>query len=66
MKNGVMDIVISDILARFGMILSRSLGFKIWGFIKLDLKYATILVFGVEEHWLYKESIVVKTITKID
>ena len=45
-KSVVMDIVVADIQARFGMLLSRSWGTKIGGSIKMDLTYATILVFG--------------------
>ena len=45
-KSVVMDIIVVDILTRFGMLLSRSWGTKIKGSIKLDLTYATILVFG--------------------
>ena len=59
-----MDIVVADIPARFGMLLSRSWGSKIRGSIKLDLTYATIPVFGGEERRLYGESRVVKMVTK--
>ena len=45
-KSVVMDIVVVDILAHFGMFLSRSWGTKIGGSIKLDLTYATVPVFG--------------------
>ena len=48
-KSVAMDIVVADILARFGMLLSRSWGTKIGGSIKLDLTYSTIPVFGGEE-----------------
>ena len=49
----VMEIVVADIPARFGMLLSRSWGTKIGGSIKLDLTYATIPVFGGQERRLY-------------
>lgn len=48
-KSVVMDIVVVDIPARFGILLSRSWGSKIEGSIKLYLTYATIRVFGGEE-----------------
>ena len=43
-KSIVMDIVVVDIPAQFGMLLSRSWGTKIGGSIKLDLTYATIQI----------------------
>lgn len=46
------------------MIFSRSWGWKIWGSIKLDLTYATIPMFGGEEHRLYRKLRFVKTITR--
>ena len=45
-KSVVMDIVVADIPARFGMLLSGSWGTKIGGSIKLDLTYAIVPVFG--------------------
>lgn len=45
-----MDIVVDDIPERFGILLSRLWGMKLGGSTKLDLTYATILVFGGEEH----------------
>lgn len=45
-KSVVIDIVVVDIPARFGILLSRSWGSKIVGSIKVDLTYATIPVFG--------------------
>ena len=65
-KSVVMDIVVADIPARFGMLLSRSWGTKIGGSIKLDLTYATILIFGGQERRLYRETRFVKTFTKAD
>ena len=51
-KSVVIDIVVADIPARFGMLLSRSWGEKIGGSLKLDLTYATIPVFGGQERRL--------------
>ena len=50
----VMDVVVADILARFGMLLSRSRGAKLGGVLKLDFTYAIILIFSGEERRLYK------------
>lgn len=63
MKSVVMDIMVDDIPPHFGMILSRSLGSKVGGSIKLDLTYATIPMFGGEQRRLYKESRFVKNMT---
>ena len=65
-KSVVMDIVVADIPARFGMLLSRSRGTKIGGSIKLDLTYATIPMFGGQERILYREKRFVKMVTKAD
>ena len=65
-KSMVMDIVVANIPARFGMLLSRSWGTKICGSIKLDLTYATVPVFGGQERRLYRETRFVKMVTKAD
>ena len=65
-KSVVMDIVVANIPALFGMLLSRSWGTKIGGSIKLDLTYATIPVFGGQERRLYRETRFVKIVTKVD
>jgi hypothetical protein len=46
MKSILMDVVVVDILAKYGMLLSRSWGAKLGGFLKLDMMYATISIFG--------------------
>ena len=61
-----MDIVVADIPARFGILLSRSCGSKIGGSIKLEFTYTTIPVFGGEELRLYCESRFVNMVTKVD
>ena len=60
----VMYVVIADIPTRFGMFLSRSLGAKLVEFLKWDFTYGIIIVFGVDERRLYRETIFLKTISK--
>ena len=45
----VMDVVVTYIPTRFGMLLSRSWCMKLGGVLKLDFTYAIIPIFGVEE-----------------
>ena len=59
-----MDVVVADITARFGMLLSRSQGAKLGCVLMLDFTYVVIPVFGGEERRLYRETRFVKTITK--
>ena len=47
-KSIVMDVVVSEIKARFGMLLSISWGEKLGGVLKLDFTYAIIPVFNGE------------------
>ena len=65
-KSIMMDVVVADIPARFGMLLSRSWGEKLGGVLKLDFTYAIIPVFNGEERRLYRETRFVKTTTKKD
>lgn len=44
----VMDVVVFDIPARFGMLLSRSWGETLGGVLKLDFTYDIILVLNGE------------------
>lgn len=60
----IMDIVVVYIPAQFGILISRYWGMKPRGFVKLDLTYATILVFGGEQRRLYIKSRFTKTIRK--
>ena len=60
----VMDVVVADFPARFGMLLYRSWGAKLGGALKLDFTYAAIPIFGGEERRLYRETRFVKKITK--
>ena len=45
-KSMVMDIMVTDIPLKYGMLLSRSWGAKLKGTLQLDMSYATIPVFG--------------------
>lgn len=60
----VMDVVVIDIPARFGMLLSRSWGGKLGGVLKLVFTYVVTPTFGGEERRLYRETRFVKTITE--
>jgi len=62
----VRDIVVVDIPTRYGMFFSNSWGMKLGGSIKLGLTYATIPLFGEEDHQLYRESRFMKKITRVD
>jgi hypothetical protein len=55
MKSLVMDIIVSDIPPKFGMILSRTWAKKFGGSLQMDLTYATIPVFGGEHMTLYRQ-----------
>ena len=44
----VMDVVVADIQARFGMLLSKSWGEKLGGVSKLDFTYVIIPIFNGE------------------
>ena len=61
-----MDVVVADIPARFGMLLSRSWGEKLGGVLKLDFTYAIIPFFNGEERRMYRETRFVKTTSKKD
>ena len=66
MKNIMMDLVVADIPARFGMLLSRSWGENLGGVLKLYFSYAIIPAFNGKERRLYMETRFVKTISKKD
>ena len=59
-----MDVVVANIPARFGMLLSRSWGAKLGGVLKLGFTYVVIPIFGGEERRFYRETRFVKTITE--
>jgi hypothetical protein len=45
-KSILMDVVVSDVPAKYGMILSISWGARLGGSVHLDMMYATIRIFG--------------------
>jgi hypothetical protein len=49
-----MDVVVSGIPPKFGMLLSRSWAAKLKGTLQMDISYATIPFFG-QERRIYKE-----------
>jgi hypothetical protein len=55
-KNILMDVVVTDIPPKDGVLLSRSWGAKLGGSLQLDMTYATILVFGGQFTRLYRET----------
>jgi hypothetical protein len=52
--NMVMDVVVSDIPPKFGMLLSRSWVAKLKGTLQMDMSYATIPIFG-QDRRSYRE-----------
>jgi hypothetical protein len=52
----LMDVVVVEIPLKYGMILSRSRGAKLGGYLQLDMTYATIPVFGGQYTRLYRET----------
>ena len=56
MKSILMDVVVTDIPPKYGMLLSRYWGAKLGGSLQLDTTYATIPVFGVQFTCLYRET----------
>jgi hypothetical protein len=51
-----MDVVVTNIPPKYGMMLSRSWGAKLGGSIQLDMTYTTIPVFGGQFTRLYRET----------
>ena len=49
-----MAIVVADVPAKFGKLLSRSWATKLKGKFQMDMSYATILLFN-EQRRLYKD-----------
>lgn len=54
MKSIVMDIVVTNIPAKYGMMLSRSWAGKHGGTLQMDMTYATIPIFDGEKKSLYR------------
>lgn len=51
----VMDVVVANVPAKLGMLLSRSWAAKLKGTLPMDMSYATILIFN-EQRRLYREN----------
>ena len=55
-RTEMLDVVVADVPAKYGMILSRSWGAKLGGSVQLDMTYATIPIFGGQFTRLYRET----------
>jgi hypothetical protein len=55
-KSILMDVVVADVLAKYGMLLSKSWGTNLGGSLQLDMTYATIPIFGGQFTRLYRET----------
>ena len=62
----VLDIVVTDIPSKFGMLLSRSCCTKLGGSLQMGMSYATIPVYGGENLRLYREIRFMNTFCKSD
>jgi hypothetical protein len=51
-----MDVVVTDIPPKYGMLLSRSWGTKLGGYLQLDMNYTTIPIFGGKFTCMYRET----------
>jgi ribonuclease HI len=56
MKSVIMDIVVADVPANYGLLLSRSFAHKLGGSLQMDMSYAMVPIFGGEERRLYREN----------
>jgi len=56
MKIMVMDIVVSDVPAKYGMLLSRAWESKLGGTLKMDMTYAIVPMFYGKNKRLYREN----------
>jgi hypothetical protein len=52
----MVDVVVAIVYANYGMLLSRTWEIKLGGAMQMDMKYATVQVFGVENRRLYRET----------
>jgi hypothetical protein len=59
----LMDVVVADVPKKYGMLLSRSWGAKVGGYLQLDMTYATIQLFGGKYNRLYRETKLAYTIS---
>ena len=65
-KSVVLDIVVTYIPPKFGMLLSGSLCAKLGGSLQMDMSFSTIPIYGGEHLRLYKEAKFINTICKDD
>lgn len=64
LKSVVLDIVVTHIPPKFGMILSRYCCAKLGGTLQMGMSYPTIPIYGGEQLRLYREVIFVHTVCK--
>jgi hypothetical protein len=62
-KSILMDVVISDVPAKYGMFLSRSWGSNLRGSLQLDMTYTMIPIFGGQFTRLYRETRLAYTVS---
>ena len=65
-KSIVLDIVVTDIPAKFGMLLSRSCCAKLGGSLQMGMSFSTIPIYGGEHLRLYREVRFLHTICRSD
>jgi hypothetical protein len=58
-----MDVVVVDVLAKYGMLLSRYWGAKLGGSLQLNMTYAMIPIFGGHFTHLYRETRLAYTVS---
>lgn len=64
-KSIVMDIVVADIPPKYGMLLSRSWGAKLQGYLQLDMSYVTISAFS-QQRKLYRETLMKYMVSSVE
>jgi len=55
-KSVLMDVVITDIPLKYGLLLSRSWGAKLEGSLQLDMTYTMVPMFGGQFTQLYRKT----------
>lgn len=60
-----MDVVVSDVPPKFGIVFSRSWETKLKGTLQIDMSYATIPIFD-EQRRLYRENCLAYMISNKD
>lgn len=63
-QSKMLNIVVTNIPPKFGMLLSRSCCAKLGGTLHMDMSYATILVYGGKQLRFYREVRFVHTVCK--